>query len=121
MALKQLQTPTAEQLVWLICLSQPEEINKALKEKSGAKALSYVAVPGEVHQIFKKTLSFELVSSYLEKEQKAYSQLEEKPFHLPLKVENSAEPQQIFACLPHIKLFQAIFNNRFDEVMSNRA
>lgn len=37
---------------------------------SRAKALSSVAVAGEVHQIFNKTLSFQLVSSYLEKEER---------------------------------------------------
>lgn len=65
-----------------------EEINKASKEKSRAKALSSVAVSREVHQIFKKTLSFNLVGSYLEKVQKDYNQLEEKLLNLSLKWKN---------------------------------
>lgn len=70
--------------MWLI-YPQEGERNKALNEKSRAKALSSAAVSGEVHQIFKKTLSFELVSSYLEKVEKDYNQLEEKPLNVSLK------------------------------------
>jgi len=71
--------------VWLIYPSGPEEIKKSLKERSRAKALSFVAVPGDVHQISKQALSFNQVSSCLEKVWKDYNQLEEKPLIFSVK------------------------------------
>lgn len=101
----------------LIYPSQPEEINKTLKEKSRAfSSLLYL----EKSTKSSRKLSSEQASSYFEKVQKDYNQLEEKLLNLSVKWKKLCITTADICLSSSYKTFQAIFDKSFDEVMSDR-